>query len=293
VAGDEPPRVAGADVLPFELGPQAVLLLAGGQLTALDRGVVGAFADQVALALESRRLHSEATALASRAQADEMRSALLAAVSHDLRTPLAAIKASASSLRSVDVEFSDADRRALLKTIDEEADRLNDLVGDLLDMSRIQTGALVVQPRPVSLEEVITGALGGIDEQLRRVRLVVPDDLPLAQADPMLLERALANLVENALAWAPSDTAVVVEAAAVRDRLDIRVVDRGPGISPGARERVFLPFQRLGDSPNGAGVGLGLALARGFIEAIGGEIRIEDTPGGGTTMAVSVRPVAP
>lgn len=291
VAGAAPPRAAGPDVLRFELGPRASLLLAGGELTTLDRSVVRAFADQVALALESRRLHAEASESASLAHANELRSALLAAVSHDLRTPLAAIKASASSLRSGDVEFSGADQHALLKTIDEEADRLNDLVGNLLDMSRLQTGALVVQPRPVSLEELVSGALGGLDGRLDRVRLVLPDHLPLVDADPVLLERALANLVDNALSWAPSDTAVVVEAAAVGARVDIRVVDRGPGIDPRDRDRVFLPFQRLGDSPNGAGVGLGLALARGFVEAMDGEITVEDTPGGGTTMTVSVHPV--
>lgn len=292
VAGDAPPLLPGPDVLSFDLGPESMLLLAGGALTALDRSVVGAFADQVALALESRRLHAEASASASLAQANELRSALLAAVSHDLRTPLAAIKASASSLRSGDVEFSDADEQALLKTIDEEADRLNDLVGNLLDMSRIQTGALVVQPRPVSLEEVVSGALGGLEDRLDRVRLSLPEDLPLVEADPALLERALANLIDNALSWAPPETKVVIEAAAVGARVDIRVVDRGPGIDRRDHDRVFLPFQRLGDSPNGAGVGLGLALARGFVEAMGGEIAVEDTPGGGTTMAVSVHPVA-
>jgi two-component system sensor histidine kinase KdpD len=292
VAGAAPPEVPGPDVVSFELGPHAMLLLAGGELTTLDRSVVRAFADQVALALESRRLHAEASASASLAHANELRSALLAAVSHDLRTPLAAIKASASSLRSGDVEFSDADEQALLKTIDDEADRLNDLVGNLLDMSRIQTGALVVQPRPVSLEEVVSGALGGLEPKLGRVRLVLPDDLPLVDADPALLERALANLVDNALSWAPADTTIVLEAAAVGARVDIRVVDRGPGIDPRDRDRVFLPFQRLGDSPNGAGVGLGLALARGFVEAMRGEITVEDTPGGGTTMTVSVRPAS-
>jgi two-component system sensor histidine kinase KdpD len=293
VAGGSPPVRDAPDLLRFDLGADATLLLAPGELTSLDRSIVRAFADQVALALESRRLHAEANASVALAQANELRSALLAAVSHDLRTPLAAIKASASSLRSGDVQFSVEDQHALLETIDDEADRLNELVGDLLDMSRIQTGALVVQRRPVSLEEVLSGALEGLDGQLRRVRLVLPDDLPLVDVDPVLLERALANLVDNALAWAPADTSVVVEAAAVGPRVDVRVVDRGPGIDRRDRERVFLPFQRLGDSPNGAGVGLGLAIARGFVEAMGGTLAVDDTPGGGTTMAVSVEPVRP
>lgn len=290
-AGAIPPREESSGVAVFELGVDARLLLAGGDLGALDRSVVGAFADQVALALESRRLHAEASASAALSQANELRSALLAAVSHDLRTPLASIKASSSSLLSVDVEFSSEDERALLETIDAEADRLNDLVGDLLDMTRIQTGALAVRTRAVGLEEIVSAALGGVHERGRRLTIDVPDTLPLVDVDPGLLERAVANLIDNALTWAPPESSVSVEAAAVGDRVDLRIADRGPGIPRRDRDRVFLPFQRLGDSPNGAGVGLGLALARGFVEAMAGTIAVDDTPGGGTTMTVSLVPV--
>lgn len=290
VAGDAPPLHPDGASASFDLGPSTSLLVTGDDVASLDRSVVGAFADQVALALESRRLHAEAAASAALAQANELRSALLAAVSHDLRTPLAAIKASASSLLSDDVEFDRSDEQALLQTIDTEADRLNGLVGDLLDMSRIQTGALVVQTRPVSVDEVVSAALGGMAPDGPRLRLDIPETLPLVQVDPALLERALANIIANAAAWAPASSDIRVESASVGGRVDIRVVDRGPGIRPDDRERVFLPFQRLGDSPNGVGVGLGLALARGFVDAMGGSISIDDTPGGGTTMTISVPP---
>ncbi|MCU1374590.1 MAG: putative two-component system sensor kinase for high-affinity potassium transport system [Actinomycetia bacterium] len=269
------------------LGNDGQLVIAGEDLAGTDRQILGAFADQLALALESRRLQAEAATAVALGQANELRSALLAAVSHDLRTPLTSIKTASSSLLS-DVVFEADAERALLETIDAEADRLNDLVGNLLDMSRIQAGALVVKARPMGVEEVLGGALVGIAERGRPLRIDVPETIPRVLADPALLERVLANLVDNAVTWSPPGEPVRVEAGAVANRVDVRVVDRGPGIPANARDRVFLPFQRLGDSPNGMGVGLGLAVARGFVEAMGGELTIDDTPGGGTTMTVSL-----
>lgn len=231
--------------------------------------------------------HAEAGDAAALAKANELRSALLAAVSHDLRAPLASIKASATSLLSDDVAFEPAARRALLQTIDEEADRLNNLVGALLDMSRLQSGALETTMRPVGIEEVVAPALSGLPPAVA-VDVNVPETLPKVAADPALLERALANIVQNALAFAPPGTTVRIEAGAVAGRVDLRVVDRGCGIAPADRDRVFLPFQRLGDNPNGMGVGLGLSVAKGFLEAMGGELTVEETPGGGCTMVLSL-----
>jgi two-component system sensor histidine kinase KdpD len=155
-------------------------------------------------------------------------------------------------------------------------------------MSRLRTGSLPISPRAVGLEEVVAGAVSGLGAADRAVETDVPETLPLVQVDPALLERAVANLVENAIRHAPAGNPVRVIAGQVGDRVDLRVVDTGPGIPRDEWDRVFRPFQRLGDKPNGAGVGLGLAVAKGFVEAVGGELTVEDTPGGGTTMVVSL-----
>jgi two-component system sensor histidine kinase KdpD len=286
-AGLRPPASPAEGSLVLDLPEDAQLVLRGPNLRAEDARVLNAFVTQLAVALEGRRLHEQAANAATLARANELRSALLAAVSHDLRTPLASIKAAATSMLSDDVAFEPAATKALLETIDEESDRLNGLVGDLLDMSRLQSGALVTMLRPVGLEEVVAPALSGLPPGAA-VEVDVPDTLPKVNADPGLLERALANVVENALTFAPAETAVRIEAGAVAGRVDLRVVDRGRGIPVADRERVFLPFQRLGDHPNGAGVGLGLAVAKGFVEAMGGELAVEDTPGGGCTMVLSL-----
>jgi two-component system sensor histidine kinase KdpD len=290
-AGDSPPGDPDEGSLAFPLSDEATLVLRGGELRAEDREVLRAFANQLAVALAGRRLQAEAASAAALAKANELRTALLAAVSHDLRTPLASIKASATSLLSDDVNWDPAAVQDLLKTIDAEADRLNSLVGNLLDMSRLQTGSLPISPRPVGLEEVVAGAVSSLSESDNAVETDVPETLPLVEVDPALLERAVANLVENAIRHAPADRPVRVDAGQVGDRVDLRVIDTGPGIPGEERERVFRPFQRLGDNPNGSGVGLGLAVAKGFVEAVGGELTVEDTPGGGTTMVVSL-PIA-
>ena len=286
-AGAVPPASPADGSLVLPMPEDARLVLRGPGLRAEDARILNAFATQLTVALESRRLQREAANAAALGKANELRSALLAAVSHDLRTPLASIKAAATSLLSDDVAFAPDAVRALLETIDEEADRLNALVGDLLDMSRLQSGALVTTLRPVGLEEIVAAALSGLPPGAP-VEVRVPETLPKVSADPGLLERALANIVENALTFAPPGTAVRVEAGASAGRVDLRVVDRGRGIAAADRERVFLPFQRLGDHPNGTGVGLGLAVSKGFLEAMAGELTVEDTPGGGCTMVLSL-----
>jgi two-component system sensor histidine kinase KdpD len=284
-AGDDPPTE------PFE-GERwdladdgsAVLVLRGAQLTADDQRVLRTFLSNLALALHARRLQADAAVAARLAETDELRTALLQAVSHDLRTPLASIKASASSLLQSDVAWTTDQRREFALTIDTEADRLNRVVTNLLDMSRLQAGAVKVVSRPVYLEDIVAAALSSVDHDPKQVALSVPETVPPVQADPTLLERAVANIVANALAWSPPAAAVRIEAAPIGDRVHLRVIDRGPGVGVADRERVFRPFQRLGDRSTQAGVGLGLAVARGFVHVLGGEIVLEDTPGGGLTV---------
>ncbi|CAI9404693.1 sensor histidine kinase [Nocardioides sp. T2.26MG-1] len=216
---------------------------------------------------------------------NRLRTALLAAVGHDLRTPLATAKAVVSGLRSREVTLDERDRRELLETADDALDRLGALIDDLLDLSRLQTGALPVRTRSVPLDDVVTRALDDLGVVPRAVILDLPEELPEVIVDPGLLERVIANLVANAQRYAPDPpllTAVVHD-----DRLELRVVDHGPGIPLADRDRVFVPFQRLGDS-GPAGLGLGLALSRGLVDAMGGELAMEETSGGGLTVVVSL-----
>jgi two-component system sensor histidine kinase KdpD len=268
------------------------LVVVGPGLAAEDLALLRAFSGQLALAIERRHLQAEADAAAGIAQTSDLRAALLAAVSHDLRTPLSSIKAAATSLLQRDVEWTPQATHELLATIDEETDRLNTLVGNLLDMGRLQGGALQLTMRDVGLDEVVPAAIKGLGERGHTVEMRVDERLPRVHADAALLERAVANMVDNALAWSPPDSHVRVEAGAIAGRVDLRVVDRGPGIPADQRERVFLPFQRLGDQSNGTGTGLGLAVARGFVDAMGGEITVEDTPAGGLTIVVSLEAVS-
>jgi two-component system, OmpR family, sensor histidine kinase KdpD len=274
--------------LSIAIDDEMQLVVVGPDLAAEDLALLQAFTGQLALALERRQLRAEAAVAAGLAEASDLRAALLAAVSHDLRTPLSSIKAAATSLLQQDVDWTPQATHELLATINEETDRLNTLVGNLLDMSRLQSGALQLTMRDIGLEEVVPAAIKGLGERGNLVDVHVDETLPRVNADAALLERAIANVVDNALAWSPPDESVRVEAGAIAGRVDLRVVDRGPGIPADQRERVFLPFQRLGDQSNGTGTGLGLAVARGFVEAMGGTIMVEDTPGGGLTMVVSL-----
>ncbi|MFF8945912.1 DUF4118 domain-containing protein [Streptomyces sp. NPDC014864] len=272
------------------VGDHLTLALAGRVLPAEDRRVLAAFAAQAAVVLDRRRLEQKADEAKALAEGNRIRTALLAAVSHDLRTPLAGIKAAVTSLRSEDVEWSEADQAEFLAAIEEGADRLDHLVGNLLDMSRLQTGTVTPIIRETDLDEVIPMALGGVPED--SVDLDIPETLPMVDVDRGLLERSVANVVENAVKYSPPGEPVLVSASAMADRVEVRVVDRGPGVPDEAKSRIFEPFQRYGDSPRGAGVGLGLAVARGFAEAIGGTLNAEDTPGGGLTMVLTL-PTAP
>jgi two-component system, OmpR family, sensor histidine kinase KdpD len=225
-----------------------------------------------------------------------MRTALLAAVSHDLRTPLASIKASVSTLRQTDVEWTEADEAALLATIEASADRLDALIGNLLDMSRLTTGSLQPFLRPTAIDEVAPVALRGLDSGTM-LELAVPDDLPLVLTDPGLLERVLANLFANALAYSPAGSRPGLRASFGNDGVVLDVIDHGRGVPDELKSRMFEPFQRLdgrtdsaagADPTAGAGVGLGLAVVKGFLDTMGGTVEAADTPGGGLTMRVTL-----
>ncbi|MFD7261087.1 ATP-binding protein [Streptomyces sp. NPDC059874] len=281
-------RPEDADV-DMPIGENMSLALTGRVLPAEDRRVLGAFAAQAAVVLDRQRLVDEAEEARRLIEGNQIRNALLAAVSHDLRTPLAGIKASVTSLRSTDVEWSDEDQAELLEGIEDGADRLDHLIGNLLDMSRLQTGTVVPIIRVTDLDEVVPMALAGVPDA--SVELDIPETLPMVAVDRGLLERSVANIVENAVKYSPAGETVLVSASALADRLELRVVDRGPGVPDEAKDRIFEPFQRYGDAPAGAGVGLGLAVARGFLEAMDGTLTAEDTPGGGLTMVLTL-PIA-
>ncbi|GHH37200.1 sensor histidine kinase [Streptomyces candidus] len=282
-------RPEDADV-DMPVGDHMALALSGRVLPAEDRRVLAAFAAQAAVVLDRQRLVGQAEEARRLAEGNRIRTALLAAVSHDLRTPLASIKAAVTSLRSDDVSWSESDEAELLQGIEEGADRLAHLVGNLLDMSRLQTGTVTPLIRETDLDEVVPMALVGVPDD--SVELDIPETLPMVAVDRGLLERAAANLVENAVKYSPPGVPVTVAASALGDRVEVRVADRGPGVPDDSKERIFEPFQRYGDAPRGAGVGLGLAVARGFVEAMGGTLAAEDTPGGGMTMVLTLKVAA-
>jgi len=291
VSGEAPPSSPDRADVAVEAGPGLVLALAGAPLAASDRRILDAFAAQAGAVLDRNRLAAKAADAARLRESDAVRTALLAAVSHDLRTPLAGIKASVTTLQDGALQLSPADRSALLADAADSVDRLDALVSNLLDLSRIQTGAVRPRLEPTSLDEVLQRALRGVPDET--VADETDDHAPLLLTDAGLLERSVANLVENAVRFSPPGEPVRLCAAVVPGQaLQLRIIDRGPGVAEGDRGRMFEPFQRLGDVPAGSGVGLGLAVARGLAEAVGATLEAEDTPGGGLTMVVTV-PLAP
>jgi len=269
-----------------------------GQSATATPGLLAGFAAQAAAALDRERLRTQAAQAEALDEGNRMRTALLAAVSHDLRTPLASVKASVSSLRQTDVDWTPDDEAELLATIEENADRLDALIGNLLDMSRLHTGSLRPFLRPTAIDEVAPVALHGLDDAAR-VHMAVPDRFPLVLADPGLLERVLANLFSNALRHSPksdsaeSDPAVAappeLRAELAGETVMLEVIDHGHGVPDQHKERIFEPFARVDERT--PGVGLGLAVAKGFAEAMGGTITARDTAGGGLTVVVAL-PVA-
>lgn len=220
-----------------------------------------------------------------------MRSALLASVGHDVRRPLASATAAVSALRSPALDLDPADRDSLLQTADESLAALGELLTNLLDVSRLQAGALGVELAPVSVDELVGDALDELGAGPAQVALDL-DVGVVVIADVVLARRALVNVIANAQRFAPPTTPPMVTASRWRDRVQIRVIDSGPGVAAERRDDMFVPFQRTTDTDNTMGLGLGLALSKGFIEAMGGTLDAEDTPGGGLTMVIDL-PSAP
>jgi two-component system, OmpR family, sensor histidine kinase KdpD len=279
----------------IEVEPDLHLVGSGRPLPAADRRLLEVVGGQALLALRSQRAAAAAERSRRRAEATETRSALLSAVGHDLRSPLTSIKAAANSLADPYLPLPDDDRRELAETIETSADRLTALVDNLLDSSRLAAGAVVPLLAPTGYDEVAVRALVGL-EHAGRVVVEIDETLPDVLADAGLLERVVANIVDNALRYSLG-SAVVLRASEYADRVELRVVDHGPGVPVDAQEALFTPFRRLSHEKRGAdpsdrdgrtGVGLGLTVARGFTEAMGGELTVEDTPGGGLTVVISL-----
>jgi two-component system sensor histidine kinase KdpD len=269
------------------------MLMSGRGLTGRDRRVLSVVATQAAGLVKQGELAEEAGKVQSLAEADELRRLLLSALGHDLRTPLTAAKAAVSSLRAEDVWFSPEDTGELLATVEESIDQLTSLVANLLDSSRLAAGVVRPELTEVYLEEVVQRALVGLVGRsaifgrgsLDRVKVEVGGTIVMADAG--LLERVLSNIIDNALHYAPQSM-VRVNAGQVGTRVLMNIVDEGPGVSKGAAERMFQPFQRLGDCDTTTGLGLGLSVAKGFVEAMGGTITATDTPGGGLTIEMDL-----
>jgi two-component system sensor histidine kinase KdpD len=250
-----------------------------------EREVIRTLAGQIGLALEGVRLAKDAESARVEADASRARAALFSSISHDLRTPLASITASVTSLLGEDARFDPRDRSELLETIRQEAERLNRLVGNLLHLSRIRAGGLVPAKTPAAIDEVIEGVVGRLQPVLasHHLRLVLRDDLPETPMDVIQIDQVLTNLLENAAKFTVPGGEIGVYAARWQDVVRVRITDRGQGVPPEERERVFEPFYRA-EGDTGPGTRLGLAIARAIVEAHGGRIWIEGVPGGGAAV---------
>jgi len=287
-AGPAPPeRPEDADV-DVDVGDGFCLALRGHPLPADERRVLGAIAAQAAVTVEQHRLAEAAAAAEPIAEAGQMRAALLAAAGHDLRSPLAAAKEAVGGLRASDATWKPGHVRERAASAYASLDRLTRLVDNLLDLSRLQAGELPLRPGPADVAAVVAHALASLGPPAADVRVMIPAATPLAVADPAQLERVLVNLLSNAIRYSPAGSPATVTASALGDRVELRIIDHGPGLSPTDRDQVFDPFQRQGDGSTPPGTGLGLALSRGLTEAMHGTLTPEDTPGGGLTMIVSL-----
>jgi two-component system sensor histidine kinase KdpD len=256
----------------------------GPQLGEGERHLIQTFASQMALALESTRLATVAREAQVEAERSQLQAALLQSVTHDLRTPLASIIASVTSLLDADVTLGPGDRVELLETIRHEAERLDRLVGNLLDLTRLRAGALTPSKRPTAIDEVIEGVLARLEPLLREhtLNVVLREDLPEVPIDVVQVDQALTNILENAAKYSPAGSQLSVSAARWENTVQIRIADQGTGIDPVHRGQVFEPFFRGDGAVSGSG--LGLAIAHAVVVAHGGTIWIEDAPGGGTAV---------
>lgn len=249
--------------------------------------LVTTFGSQVLILLERQLLEANERELSDIRQADQMRVALLNAVSHDLRGPLASSKAAISSLRNSEVTWTLEDQRELLDSASHSLDQLNHLIENLLDMSRLEAGAIFLNWRNVGVEDVVSGAIKSLKSPTELIEISIDPELPPIKGDPILLERVIGNLLENALRFSPMERSVTIAAFRVGESIEIRIIDHGPGMSNKDKSKLFTPFQRLGDRDNSTGVGLGLAIVKGFTELMNGRISVEETFQGGLTMVLS------
>ena len=270
------------------VGDRCTLQLVGPDLLSSERRLLSVIATQIDAAMEHNALTKTAEEIRPLAEADRMRSALLAAVGHDLRRPLAAATAAVSGLRSTDIQWSEPDRAELLATAQESLDSLAALVTNLLDASRLQAGALAVRSSALDVADAVLPALDELGLGPADVELGLEDGLPEVVADAGLLQRVLVNLLDNALRFSPDGVPPRLSASSFAGSVEIRIADRGPGVAMERKDDIFVPFQRLGDTDNTTGLGLGLALSKGFVEGMAGSLHAEDTPGGGLTMVISL-----
>lgn len=284
VRGSEEPDVR----VQIGSGPQAVLEVHGARLDASEQRLLGAIAAQLSGALENAELTEQARRAGAIEAADQVRSALLSAVSHDVRRPLAAAVAAVGGLRAAGERLEPADRAELLETAEESLGTLSSLVTDLLDVSRVQAGALAVRLEPTDVSSVILASLDELRVTPADLELLLDPALPPVAADAVLLKRVLVNVLANAQRHTPIGTRIALSTSELRGTVEIRVIDHGPGVPADRLGDIFLPFQRHGDTDNSSGLGLGLALSRGFTEGMGGMLTAEATPGGGLTMVVSL-----
>lgn len=266
----------------------ALTLELHGEITGDERRLLDVIVAQLGAAAEQGALARAAREAGILAETDRVRSALLSAVSHDVRRPLAAAVAAVGGMRSAGPSLSAADRAELVDTADESLAALAALLTDLLDVSRIEAGALGVALAPVDLAGAVLAAADELDLGPDTLDLALDPALPAVRADAALLRRVIVNVLANARRHAPDGTRVRAASSVFGDRVELRIVDHGPGVPIERQDDLFAPFQRLGDTDNTTGLGLGLALSRGFTEGMGGRLHAEATPGGGLTMVIAL-----
>ena len=276
-----------------DIDDTTVLEIHGPQLHASEQRLLAVLAAQMTAAMEFEQLSKTAKSIEPLAASDRIRGALLSALSHDLRKPLAAATAAVGGIRLAGDDLSVADRDELLQTAEESLASLGALVTDLLDVTRVQSGTLRLHCSGHDPAGAIASALDELQLGPDRITLALNHDGAQAEIDPALLQRAVANLLTNAVRHSPRDVPAHVSTSVFASNIEIRIIDHGPGVDPERHDEMFVPFQRLGDTDNSTGLGLGLALSRGFIEAMHGSITPETTPGGGLTMVITIPRVAP
>ncbi|WP_420263919.1 DUF4118 domain-containing protein [Candidatus Magnetominusculus dajiuhuensis] len=285
---------AKAMYLPLVSGAKAVgvlgVLIEPGQ-EYFDQGqihILESFANQTAVAIERIMLVNEAQHAMLKVETETMRNTLLSSISHDLRTPLAAITGAASTLLEKDMAFDSNEKHELLLTIYEEAEHLNQIIRNILNMTRIEAGGITVKKQWQFIDEIVGGALNRLSEKIgdKPVEVNFPEDLPMLFFDPLLIEQVMMNLLDNAIKYTPHDTPIELSAAVKETNVVVEVKDRGPGVPPGEEERIFDKFVR--SSSKGGGIGLGLTICRAVITAHGGQISAQNRQGGGAVFSFSL-----